>query len=409
MGKYLWICLSSFQCDQQSSAEIAERPREDRSGSPRLANSSVVPDPPPSIHGEPPSVTVRRETVGVATGPAEGAPSEIETSSVQIIRDSLGRQGIQGNAADLILASIRKSTLKQYGTYIQKWLVFCAGRKSDPLCPPMSDILDFLTELYKKGNGYSAINTARSALSMIIISEDSKTTIGNDRWVKKLLKGIFQLRPALPKYNVTWDVSKVLLYLADLGTAKDLSLKLLSYKVIMLLALLSGQRSQTLHFIDLQNIEFRQNSLVIRIGDLVKQSRPGYHMSEMSIPEYSQDNRLCPIVTLKCYMERTKNIRGKTTKLFISCIKPHGPITKSTLSRWIKDTMSLAGINVNIFTPHSTRTASTSKAKVPLATILKTAGWAKDCTFRKYYKKPVCSDTDFGLSLLEATQTTSLT
>ena len=61
------------------------------------------------------------------------------------------------------------------------------------------------------------------------------------------------------------------------------------------------------------------------------------------------------------------------------------------------------GIDVNIFKPHSTRAASTTAAfssKVPLATILRTAGWQKDCTFRKLYKKPIVVDKSFTENLL---------
>jgi hypothetical protein len=57
-----------------------------------------------------------------------------------------------------------------------------------------------------------------------------------------------------------------------------------------------------------------------------------------------------------------------------------------------------SGIDVNIFKPHSTRAASTTAAfssKVPLATILRTASWQKDCTFRKFNKKPIVVDKSF--------------
>ena len=45
-----------------------------------------------------------------------------------------------------------------------------------------------------------------------------------------------------------------------------------------------------------------------------------------------------------------------------------------------------------MFKPHSTRSASTSKAVVkgvPLADIIKTAGWSNAETFSKYYNKTV--------------------
>ena len=42
-------------------------------------------------------------------------------------------------------------------------------------------------------------------------------------------------------------------------------------------------------------------------------------------------------------------------------------------------TLKLAGIDLSLFTPHSTRSASTSAvvSKVPIDTIIKTAGWSK--------------------------------
>ena len=60
--------------------------------------------------------------------------------------------------------------------------------------------------------------------------------------------------------------------------------------------------------------------------------------------------------------------------------------------------MRLAGIDLNLFTPHSTRSASTSATvnKVPIDTIIKTAGWSNDCTLRKFYKRPVSNDATFS-------------
>jgi hypothetical protein len=49
----------------------------------------------------------------------------------------------------------------------------------------------------------------------------------------------------------------------------------------------------------------------------------------------------------------------------------------------------------SVLKPHSTKAVSTTAAfssKVPLATILRTAGWQKHCTFRKVYKKPIVVD-----------------
>ena len=64
--------------------------------------------------------------------------------------------------------------------------------------------------------------------------------------------------------------------------------------------------------------------------------------------------------------------------LFITTLKPYKPISNNTVARWIKTTLAAAGIAVKLFTPHSTRSASNSKAKlhVPIETILRTGGGA---------------------------------
>ena len=62
--------------------------------------------------------------------------------------------------------------------------------------------------------------------------------------------------------------------------------------------------------------------------------------------------------------------------------------------------MVLAGIDVNIFKPHSTRSASTSaaaQAEQPPHEILKVAGWKSDCTFAKYIR-PLLSEVQTMLT-----------
>ena len=66
--------------------------------------------------------------------------------------------------------------------------------------------------------------------------------------------------------------------------------------------------------------------------------------------------------------------------------------------------MQKSGIVVNLFKPHSTRAAATSKAflkSVPLEHILSVAGWSSSDTFAKIYKKPVINTDSFSTVLLQ--------
>lgn len=248
-------------------------------------------------------------------------------------------------------------------------------------------MLDFLTSLFNAGLGYSAINTARSALSSYL-----GNSVGSSPVVIRHLRGVFNLRPALPRTGVSWDVDPVLDFLKTLAPANSLSLKDLSQKLALLIALLAGQRGQSVHLMDIRNMTLTPNRLSIRFGDSLKQSRPGAHQEELHFKAYAPDRRLCVINYCNIYLKRTAPLRKGATKLFISCIKPHGPVSRDTVSRWIRDILQRAGVNMDVFTPHSTRAAAVSAAvrnKTPLQTILRTAGWSGESTFRTYYHKPI--------------------
>lgn len=102
--------------------------------------------------------------------------------------------------------------------------------------------------LHDNGLSYSSINTARSMLSALLqLNINSPITFGQLPIVKRFMKGVFELRPALPRYKSTWDLSTVLNYFRGGQVASELSLKDLSLKLNLLLSLLSGQRCQTIN------------------------------------------------------------------------------------------------------------------------------------------------------------------
>ena len=86
----------------------------------------------------------------------------------------------------------------------------------------VQNVLDFLSKLFSDGHSYSQINTASSALSGIITI--NKVPCGKHPDVKRFVKGIFELRPTFPKYNMIWDVKKVFSYFRNLPVISDLTL-----------------------------------------------------------------------------------------------------------------------------------------------------------------------------------------
>ena len=76
----------------------------------------------------------------------------------------------------------------------------------------------------------------------------------------------------------------------------------------------------------------------------------------------------------------------------LSFVKSHGPVSTPTISRWIMMVLILPGIDTNIFTGHSTRAASSSKAKaagVSTRETLKRGFWPEELTFENFYHKEI--------------------
>ena len=320
----------------------------------------------------------------VAVAPQQDSDSStvanFKTDGMLLIRGRLEKQEISGRACESILSSWGNGTTKQYRVYLDKWTRRASQRNQDPNTPTVATISDFLTDLYKSGMSYSAINTARSALSAAVELSDSTLSIGEHPLIRRFVKGTYQSRPPILRYNSTWDICKVLDLLKIWSPSSDLNLKLLTLKLVMLCLLVTGQRCQSIHLMDLKYVSKTESSYIFYLEEHIKQSKPGKRNPEMVLPAFLADKRLCVMTCLDAYIAETETVRNtQNTRLFLSYTKPYHPITKNTLSRWVKYVMAKSGIDINTFRPHSTRSASTSAALrsgVPLDIIMKVAGWS---------------------------------
>ena len=269
----------------------------------------------------------------------------------------------------------------------------------NPLKPPIYLILEFLHDLFENRNlGYSALNTARSALSSFI--EIDNCPVGKHKLVQRFMRSVYLKKPSLPKTSITWDVEVVLDYLKTLSPVRSLSLKDLTLKLTMLLLLLSGSRGQTILALNVKNMSLSYSRAKFVLGDLLKTSRPGHHLGELKFKAYAPDRRLCVLTVLKEYLKRTLDVRGTTSQLLLTFKAPHKAASRDTIRRWTREILTRAGIDMTMFTPHSTRAASTSCAamKLSLDTILKTACWSQKSTFQRYYHKKIVKE--FGDAIL---------
>lgn len=119
-------------------------------------------------------------------------------------------------------------------------------------------------------------------------------------------------------------------------------------KLVLLLALGSGQRVQTLTAIRVSQTSIYPNKLIICIPDRVKTSAPGHTQPVFTFSRFFERPKLCIVSLLEHYLHITKNLRVHNCNyLFISCVKPHRAITVQTMSRWIRKGLEEYGIQRN--------------------------------------------------------------
>jgi hypothetical protein len=73
-------------------------------------------------------------------------------------------------------------------------------------------------------------------------------------------------------------------------------------------------------------------------------------------------------------------------------VKPFGPVSRETISRWLKTVMSLSGMYPKSYSSHIITSAIVYMAyqnAIPVEKILQRAGLTNARTFAKYYKKPI--------------------
>ena len=124
------------------------------------------------------------------------------------------------------------------------------------------------------------MNTARSAVSNIGMSDSdapSHTPVGKHFLVCRYLKGVFNKLLPVPQFKNIWSLDTVLDYLSLFWPLHEINLKELTLKLVMLIALTTGQRCQTLTFLDTseQYVQNNDTCFNLALTEHLKQDKPG--------------------------------------------------------------------------------------------------------------------------------------
>ena len=262
-----------------------------------------------------------------------------------------GTDSISGTAASLITRARTAGTRDRYKSSWSRFASWCGERQADPVTSDLRLILSFLGDLFDQGLEYSTINSYRSALSLYHLPVDGMK-VGQHPMVSALMTGVSNERPQVPRHTYVWDVEVVLRYMRGLEENDSLSsLKFMSWKVATLLGLCNVHRSQELGALDVKFMSKSDGNYTCGFGVSVKHRRKGKPSPPVVFYQFKGDTKLCPVNTLDEYLKRTKEYRleADTTKVFLSVVQPHNPVTRSTIAKWVVGFLKLAGIDTNKF------------------------------------------------------------
>ena len=421
------LCLPSNGSPSQGDPKNQAMQLSDHTNSPRLARDALVLGPSAALNRDPtaaPGVNNTPQAVPqlrVPQQPAAPQPPCLVSRSGQ-----LQEQGFSVEVAERIAAPQRASTRTIYKS---KWALFekwCRENSVDFSTPSVKQISDFFMYLYQDLNRRpSTIDGYRTAI--VDTLGPSGQHIAHNEDLHRLFSSLNRDRPKSSRNLPKWNLSVVLneLTKAPFEPMKDTDLKHLTLKTF-LLALASGKRRSEIHAWvanKVSNLGQWEKVALFPSSDFIAKNqlaREGSQsVSPVTIPalttivdrQFKEDRTLCPVRALRYYLDRTKDLRGSRSLLFISFKKGHtSDIRPATLSSWLKQTILLCykqadqqALDLVQAKAHDIRAFAASKAfygGVSVDQIMQACHWKAHNTFTNFYLKDLTwSDNDNNLYL----------
>ena len=328
------LCLPSYSSPSQGDPKDQAMSLPDHCNSPRLARDALVLGPSTALNRDPtttssvndPTQTVPQ--VCVPQRPTTAEPPRLVSRSGQ-----LQEQGFSVEVAERIAAPQRSSTRTIYKS---KWALFekwCRENSVDFSTLSVKQISDFFMYLYQDLNRRpSTIDGYRTAI--VDTLGPTAQHIAHNADLHRLLSSFHRDRPKSSRNLPKWNLSVVLneLTKAPFEPMKD-KIKHLTLKTAFLLALASGKRRSEIHAWVANRVsnlgQWRKVALFPSSDFIAKNqlAREGSQsVSPVTIPalttivdrQFKEDRTLCPVRALRFYLDRTKDLRGSRSLLFIS-------------------------------------------------------------------------------------------
>ena len=120
------------------------------------------------------------------------------------------------------------------------------------------------------------------------------------------MRAIFNQRTPTSKYQFTWDVDTVLNEILSWGDNDVLTIKLLTWKLVMLLALASEGGSSELSLLNCNCMQQQCSFIYFELPKHTKTCRPGLDNRKITFEAFKENGTLCIVNCINDYIKHTQ-------------------------------------------------------------------------------------------------------
>ena len=349
-----------------------------------------------------------------SAAPLQPVPSRrprAEPSRVATLKRHYRKSGFSGRAARVLSGVLRESSSRLYQS---RWKIFCGwcrGRSVAPVNASVPVVVDFLIHLRQdKGLSVSAVTGYCSALNSVLALKGRD--LAASREITTLLRSFARSVNPVELRPPAWDVSLVLQSLtgAPYEPLRTCEERFLAQKTLFLLALASAKRIGELHALSYRVSHTRdwgEVSFAFVTGFVAKTQDPsslaprfeGFTVPALTNARKNRNGRLlCPVRAVKVYLDRTAPHRPRCERLFVTAGRSKKEISKTTVSFWLRKTISrayeLSGTALPVPAPRARETRGIApsilfRKNFAVAQVLKAGTWRRHTTFTRHYLRDI--------------------
>ena len=345
-----------------------------------------------------------------AAAPLQSLPPRrprVEPSCVVTLKRHFRKSGFSGRAAGVLSGCLRESSSRLYQSRWQIFCGWCRGRGVAPVNATVPVVVDFLIYLRQdKRLSVSAVKGYSSALNSVLALKGRD--LASSREITMLLQSFARLVIPVELRPPAWDTSLVLQSLTrapyePLQTCEE---RFLAQKTLFLLALASAKRIGELHALsysvshtrDWGEVSFSYVTVFVAKTQDPSSLAPRFEGFSVPALPNTRNNRngrlLCPVRAVRRYLDCTAAHRPRCDRLFVTAGHSKKEISKTTVSFWLRKTISrayeLSGTALPVPAPQARETRGIApsllfKKNFAVDQVLKAGTWRRHTTFTRRY------------------------